>query len=182
MLETHTFATSLCCRQKALLEPHSASGQLCAEQATGPFSVCVLNSPSFHTYIWSLFTLCRCLSFELSPSFSLALCPHFVVIFCCASLKPWLSFVPLFSGLRHYAKLPEKGLLAMPVCASMLPSIHFRSFPFFPVTRCHNCCCSRRTKLIPPSFMEEEKLADFPVASVFVSVPFLILYIPSSLT
>lgn len=36
-----TFAKSLLqAKKKALFEPHSASGQLCAEQATGPFSEC----------------------------------------------------------------------------------------------------------------------------------------------
>lgn len=55
-----TFAESLCCRQiKALFEAHSSSGQLCAEQAPGPFSVWVLDSPSFLTLFHPLsFSLC----------------------------------------------------------------------------------------------------------------------------
>lgn len=58
-----TFAQSLCCRQiKAPFEPHSASGQLCAEQATGPFSVRVLHSPSFLTLFHSL-SVSLCSSF-----------------------------------------------------------------------------------------------------------------------
>lgn len=58
-----TFAESLCCRQiKALFEPHSTSGQLCAEQATGPFSVWVLDSPSFLTLFHPL-SVSLCSSF-----------------------------------------------------------------------------------------------------------------------
>lgn len=147
MLKTHTFATSLCCRRKALLEPHSVSGQLCAEQATGPFSVCVYNSPPVHTltHIQNLFTLYQLLSFRLSACFVSTFCMFFALICLSVPLILWLFLFPLFSGLRHYAKLPEKGLLAMPVCASMLPSIHLRSFPFFSMTSSHNCCCFRHT-------------------------------------
>lgn len=38
VLKTCTFAVSLCCRQKALLELYSPTKQLCAERAAGPFS------------------------------------------------------------------------------------------------------------------------------------------------
>lgn len=132
VLETHTFATSLCCRQKALLEPHSACGQLCAEQATGPFSVCVLSSPSLHTYIWSLFTLCRYLSFELSPSFSLALCPHFVVIFLLCFTKTVALFRPLVLWPRALCKATRKRVVSH-ACLCLHATLHsFQKLPFLP--------------------------------------------------
>lgn len=124
---------------------------LCAEQATAPFSsvcVCVYNSPSVHTltHILPLSTL-----LSLSPFLTFCIFQsHVLPVFCC-----YLSFCPtntvaLFLSLvlwpEALCKATREGLLAMPVCASILLSIHFRSFPFFSVTCSHNCCCFRRTE------------------------------------
>lgn len=147
MLKTHTFATSLCCRQKALLEPHSVSGQLCACVLSKPLvhspSVCTTIPQSTHSATFHPLSVSLFLTFCIFQS-------HFLPVFRC-----YLSFcstntVALFLSLvlwpEALCKATRKGLLAMPVCASMLLSIHFRSFPFFSVTCSHNCCCFRHAE------------------------------------
>lgn len=149
----HTFATSLCCRQRGLLEPHSVSGQLCACVLSKPLvhspSVCTTLPQSTHSDTHSA-------TFPPSASFSpfLTFCifqSHFLLlVFRCylsfCSTNTVALFLPLVLWLEALCKATRKGLLAMPVCASMLPSIHFRSFPFFSVTCSHNCCCFRHTE------------------------------------
>lgn len=83
---------------------------LCAEQATGPFSVCVYNSRSVHTLTHMLPLSPLSVSFFLllrvfQSYFSVIFSPLFVIVFhfYCGSLTP------LSSALRHYAKLPEKN-------------------------------------------------------------------------
>lgn len=139
---------SLCLRQKALLELHSVSRQLCVYVLSKPLvhslSVCAALTQSTHWCTCCHFQPSRLLPifnfnnfFGLYVYFSLTFCLLYTVV-CSVPLTLWLSFFPSFSGPRHYAKLPEKGLLAMPVCASIALSIHFRSFPFFSVTCSHN--------------------------------------------
>lgn len=141
---------SLCCRQRALLELHSVSGQLCACMLSKPLahspSVCTALAQSTH---WR-----TCCHFHPSHfSFFLPSCifqSHFLRVFlCCLSFCSAYTlplFLSLVLWLGALCKATRKGLLAMPVCASMVLSIHFRSFPFFSVTCSHNCCCNTHAK------------------------------------
>lgn len=169
-----TFATSLCCRRKALLELHSVCGQLCAERASGPFSVCVYDSLSPYTLCH--FPLCQFLSFWLSVDFNLTFCVFFASSFCSTNtVALFLSLVPWPKAL---CKATRKGLLALPLCASMLLSIHFRSFPFFSVTCDHNCFTHTASYRLASGSLKQ-------ILYYFMFSPYLlslILYIPSSLT
>ncbi len=113
VLKTHAFAASLCCRQKTLLELHSVSGQLCVEQATGPFSVCVHNSPSVHTHThthtFNHFSPSATLSLFDFLFISSALFLVFCLYFSFCSTHTAAVFLSLSSGPRRNAKLPEKG-------------------------------------------------------------------------
>lgn len=144
----HTFAMPLCCWQKALLEPHSVSGQLCACVLSKPLA----HSPSVYTTLpqsthwhtfghfppsvcWSLLLLFFFWTFCIFQS-------HFLPVFCCYLSSCCTNTVALFLSLvlwpEALCKATRKGLLTM--LASVLLSIHFRSFPFFSVTCSHNCC------------------------------------------
>lgn len=147
VLKMHTFAMSLCCGQKALLEPHSVSGQLCACVLSKPLvhspSVCTTipqstHSATLHSQSTSLF-LTFCI-------FQFTLCQFFCCYLSFCSTDSMVLFLSLVLCPEALCKATRKGLLAMPVCASMLLSIHFRSFPFFSVTCSHKCCCFRRTE------------------------------------
>lgn len=115
---------------------------LCAEQASGPFSVCVYNSPSVHTHSATFGPMSVSHFFFLFFFFLPAY--HLYLFFC--STNTVVLFLSLVFWLKALCKATRKGLLAMPVSASMLPSIHFRSFPFFSVTCSHNFSCFRRTE------------------------------------
>lgn len=86
VLKTHTFAPSLCCRQKALLELHSASGQLCACVLSKALvnSVSVYNSHSLHTLTHML---------PPSPSVTFSL---FVFLYILISLFAYFSLLMSF--------------------------------------------------------------------------------------
>ena len=119
---------------------------LCAERATGPFSVCVSNSHSVHalTHMLPLSYLCQ---FSLqSVYFSATFFLFFSAVCLSVPLLLWPSLLPLLLWPGALCKAIRKGLLDMPVCAFMPLSIHFSHFPFFSVTCSHNCCCLRRTE------------------------------------
>lgn len=80
-----------------------------AERAAGPFTVCVHNSHSVHTLTHMLL-----LSPHSAPCF-MPLCtfqsyvlPVFMLLFVCLFPLHCGTLCALFSGLWHYAKLPEK--------------------------------------------------------------------------
>lgn len=116
---------------------------LCAEQATGPFSLCVHNSLSVHTQTHTqlLSSSCQFLSLFLSLFFACFCCYlfFFTNMLC-------LSFFFSFCGPEALCKATRKKncqpCLSVPLCFS----IHFRSFPFFSLTCSHSCDCFRSTE------------------------------------
>lgn len=106
-----------------------AAVRLCAEQATGPFSVCVYNSHSVSTHRHT------CCHFPPSASFSLLFCifqSHFLPVFLCYSCFCSSNSVGCLLSLGLWpealCKATRKRLLAMLVYASMLYS--FQKLPF----------------------------------------------------
>lgn len=125
----------------------SVSGQLCACVLSKPLvhspTVCSTLTQSTH---WR--TCChphpsRFLSFCIFQSYFLPVVRCYLSF--CSTYTVALCLPPVLWP-EALCKATRKGLLAMPVCASMVLSIHFRSFPFFSVTCSHNCCCFRPTE------------------------------------
>lgn len=133
VLKTHAFAMSLCLRQKALLELHSVSGQLCVYVLGKPLvhslSVCVQLSLSPHTDAHAAtFNPLGFFLFCLSVYFSLTFCLVYTVV-CVCSTDIVVVFLPLLLWPKALCKATRKGLLAMLVCASMV-LYSFQKLPF----------------------------------------------------
>lgn len=106
--------------------PLSVGEQLCAEQrATGPFSICVFNLPSFHT-LTHIFTtqptprLPRLTPNFLNPSVGILLLDCLYLNFSrrctkfCGSLSP-----PLFSSPGGIMQSSQKGAVSLQLRASL---------------------------------------------------------------